>query len=301
MDRQIEDRIVALAASQYGVITRAQLRATGLLPGAVDRRIRAGRLRRLHTGVYLMGPVRPARATEMAAVLACGPEAVVSHVSAGRLWSMVRSEGGDEPVHVGVSGGGRRSRAGIVVHRVALLEPDERSVVDRIPVTAPGRTIVDLAGMVGSRELESAVARAEREGLIRRAELERLPTRYAGRPGIVALRTLLSLPGGPALTRSEAETRALGMIRRARLPPPEVNVVVGPYELDFLWREAGVAAEIDGFAHHGSRPRFESDRRRDSYLLARGIKVVRLTWRRLVRDELAAAVELGRAITRGER
>ena len=104
------------------------------------------------------------------------------------------------------------------------------------------------------------------------------------------------------MTRSEAEMRFLELVRRAGLPPPEVNVRLGRYEIDVLWRAEGIAVEVDGFRYHASRPRFEGDRRRDSWLLARGIKVIRLSWRQITDEAVATAVQVGQALTRaGER
>jgi very-short-patch-repair endonuclease len=189
---------------------------------------------------------------------------------------------------------GRRPR--IRVHRVHRLEEDERSIRHGVPVTAPARTIIDVATVVGTRELENFVARGEREGLIEREELMRLVDRHAGRPGTRAVRDLLHMGTGPALTRSEAEIRFLRLVREAGLPEPETNVVFGPYEIDFFWRSARIAVEVDGYRHHSSRPRFEGDRRKDAWLAAAGITVVRLSWDQIVRQPLSTAVQLGQAL-----
>ncbi len=102
------------------------------------------------------------------------------------------------------------------------------------------------------------------------------------------------------MTRSEAELRFLELIRRAGLPAPAVNVTFGRYEIDFLWRAQGIAVEVDGFRYHASRLRFEGDRRRDSWLLAHGIQVIRLSWRQITDDAVATAVQVGQALTRAE-
>lgn len=298
MNRKVEDRVAAAAARQHGVVARAQLVEAGLSPSAVARRLRAGRLRPLHRGVYLVGPLSPARAPEMAAVLASGPGAVVSHLSAASLWGVYPGRAG-APVDISVAAN-RGRRPGIRVHRVVGLNAEERTVLDGIPITTPGRTLVDLAAAVGSRELEGAVARAEREGLVAPDALPALVARYRGRPGTPALRAVLEAGGGPALTRSEAEARFLGLVREAGLPAPEANVRVGRYEIDFLWRAEGIAVEVDGFRHHASRPRFEGDRRKDALLLSGGIKVVRLSWRQITREAMATAVQIGQALARAD-
>lgn len=142
------------------------------------------------------------------------------------------------------------------------------------------------------------MARAEREGLVDGEAMDTLVARSRGRPGVAALRALVAAPAGPAFTRSEAEERFLALVREARLPAPELNVAIGRYEIDFLWRGAGIAVEVDGFRHHSSRPRFEGDRRKDTWLLAAGIKVVRLSWRQIVDDPVATAVQVGQVLAR---
>lgn len=307
MSRELEERIAALAARQHGVVTRGQLIEAGLSPWAVAHRLRSGRLRRLHGGVYLVGPLMPAHAREMAAVLASGPDAVVSHFSAASfrgIW-MERMDAAEKsdaaPVHVAVVGANRGNRPGIRVHRVVRLDRDEWTIEDGIPVTTPERTLADLAGMVGSRELEGMLAKAEREGLVGRESLAALPARYRGRPGMPALRAILNHQDGPALTRSEAEERFLVLLRQAGLPSPETNVRIGPYEIDFFWRAEHIAVEVDGFRHHSLRPRFEGDRRKDAWLVAQGIQVVRLSWRQITQRAMATVVQVGQTLARAGR
>jgi very-short-patch-repair endonuclease len=294
MSLEMEDRIGSVAAAQYGIVTRTQLLEVGLSSAAIERRQKSGRLRALHRGVYLVGPVMLDRTRELAAVLAGGPCAVLSHTSAVPVWGML-SMGGGAPVHVSVPGSGRGGRLGIRFHRVALAE-DERTVVDGIPITSPFRTLVDIAGILGSREVELAVAAAEREGLITGDELTALPDRYSSRPGMSVLRTLIREGTGPHFTRSEAERRCIDLLRSAGLPRPHTNVPLGPYELDLFWPVEGIALEIDGRAYHTCRHRFEGDRRKDAWLHARGIRVVRLTWRQISRDPIATAVQVGQAL-----
>lgn len=237
----------------------------------------------------------------MAAVLACAAGAVVSHRSGAALWGLFPARAADAPVEVAVVGGSNRGRPGILVRRTSALEPDERSVVEGIPVTAPGRTLVDLAAVAAARDVERALARAEREQLVAGADLPALITRYGSRPGVRLLRAVACRAGGPAMTRSEAEERFLSLIREADLPVPEVNVPVGGYEVDFLWRGRGLAVEVDGYRFHASRPSFEHDRRRATRLAALGIHVIPLTWRQLVEERTATAVQLGQALLRAER
>ena len=227
----------------------------------------------------------------MAAVLACSPDAVLSHLDAAALWAIRPDSRKDAPPHVTVVGN-RGRRPGIRVHRVDWLDGEERTEKEGIPVTTPGRTLLDLGTLLDPEELELAVARAEREGLVTETELVALVGRHAGERGTPALRAVLRLPGGPAYTRSAAERVFLRLIRDAELPAPECNVVVGCYELDFYWRSAGIGVEVDGFRYHSSRVRFEGDRRKDARLLAGGVSVVRLSWRQITRRPLATAAQL---------
>lgn len=295
MRRELEERISATAARQHGVVTRTQLVALGLSATAVGRQLRGGRLKALHHGVYLLGPIQTTRTIEMAAVLAGGAAARLSHLSAARVWTMLTSESA-AAFHVSVEGSGRGSRPGLIFHRVATFADDERAIVDGIPVTSPARTLVDIAGMLGSRDLELALAVAERAGLVTLSELNALPDRYPRRPGMAVLRALLGTTTGPAFTRSEAERRCLDLLRRAGLPRPHANVALGPYELDLLWPDEMLAIEIDGRAYHASSVRFEGDRRKDAWLRARGVEVIRLTWRQITRHELSTAVQVGQAL-----
>ena len=102
----------------------------------------------------------------------------------------------------------------------------------------------------------------------------------------------------PALTRSEAERRALELIRAARLPTPETNVHIHGHEVDLLWREQRLVVEIDGYAFHSSRRSFERDRRKDRELAAAGYLILRITWRELTDERDAVVATLSAALTR---
>lgn len=295
MRAELEEQIEALATRQHGVVTRAQMLELRLSGSAVGRRLKSGRLRPLHLGVYRLAPLGSERTTEMAAVLAGGPKAVLSHTNALHVWGLLRIDP-PRPVHVTVGGGGRSRRPGIVFHRTSALAQDERSQVDRIPVTSPARTIVDAAAILGTRAIEQAIGAAEREGLLSERELSTLPDRYAHRPGLPVLRALLGKRTEREFTRSEAERRFLELIRAGGLPNPHTNVSVGPYELDLLWPQEGVAVEIDSWAYHSSRSHFEGDRRKDNWLRARGIEVIRVSWRHITRRATETAVLVGQAL-----
>ncbi len=297
MKRDVEQRIAGLAARQHGVATRRQLLEAGLSRFTIVHRVASGRLTPLHRGVYLALPVPLPHTRFMAAVLACGAGAALSHGSGASLWEWM-----DVPdahrVDVTVARN-RGRRPGIRVHRVPL-EQDERTEKDGIPVTTPGRTLLDLAAVLSRRELEGVVARADRERLVPLDTLPALLARYRGHRGVPSLETVLGQVGGPALTRSAAEETFLALVEHARLERPRVNVRVGPYELDFLWRDVGIAVEIDGFRYHSARARFEGDRRRDAQLAAAGIAVIRLSWRQITQEAMPTAVQLGQVLARAE-
>jgi very-short-patch-repair endonuclease len=291
--RRLESAIAELAARQRGVVTRAQLLEIGLTRGAIDRRLKSARLHSLYRGVYLVGHSRTTEgARELGAALACGARAVVSHRSAAGLWRLLPAAPGD--IDVTVAGDDRRARSGIRVHRVADLDRCDVRRLGGIPVTAPARTILDLAAVVSTRELERAVAEAHARGLARRAELVALLARCPRRAGVAALRSLIALNASAALTRSEAEERLLALVRTAELPAPEVNVRFGRHEVDFAWRQQGLIVEVDGFRFHSSRAAFERDRSRDAELASLGFRVIRVTWRQIV-DRPAAVVPGSRA------
>lgn len=295
-----DDRIVAIAARQHGVVGRAQLLASGLTPRMVASRVAAGRLRPLHRGVYLLGglrgPLEPERAREMAAVVACGTGAVLSHRSAAWLWGVLSRPDPAAPVEITIPTRARRGRPGIRVRRSGL--SGETTRFDGIPVTNPARTLRDLSSLVSAPELDRAAARFERRGLIDPSEMSFLPARHRGRPGAPLLRAALWCGDGPALTRSRAEERFLDLVRGGRLPRPRTNTVVRGHEVDFLWPVEKLVVEVDGFRFHGSRGSFEDDRRRDAELVAAGLRVLRVTWRQIAEEADATLVRVAQALAR---
>jgi len=293
------ERVIAtLAAHQHGVVARGQLLQAGLKSGAIGSRVRRRRLRAMHRGVYLVGPVAPPLARPMAAVLACGEGAFLSHRSAAALWSLGPYSIDAPSIDVTVVARDCGHRPGIRAHRMRALQSDETTTRNRIPITTPARTLLDLASLVPERELEAAVAEAERRRLAADRRLLALVARYPRRPGTRVLQQLLEGAEQPAFTRSEAEKRFLALIRRSQLDSPEVNARIGPYEVDFLWREQRLVVEVDGFAYHSDRAAFERDRRRDADLAALGYTVVRVTWRQLVDEPAAVVARVAQALAR---
>lgn len=311
---------MALAADQHGVVSRSQLERAGLSIDVADRYLRIGRMTRLHRGVYQLGPAAGPHARLMAAALACGDTAALSHLSGAGLWRLLIES--DGIVDVTVSGRSE-SRAGIRVHR-AQLRPDEVTVMQGMRVTTPARTLYDLAGMVVESRRELPARGPIRNGAdnssrvvvhrdVERALAEALVQRFTTRPAMLAwldhrhghgaslLRELLESNVKPALTRSEAEERFLDLVRRGNTGDPAVNVIVERYEVDFLWRAERLIVEVDGHRYHASKRAFENDRRRDAVLAAAGYTVMRVTWDQLTHEHEAVLVRLARALCRAER
>lgn len=287
--------ILDLAARQHGVVTRAQAGAAGVAGHVLDYRVRTGLLTRIHRGVYRVGPVTAPRMREMAAVLACGPGAVLSHGSAAGLWGIADVLDPEEPVHVSVPRRIRGPAHGVRVHRAAVA-PRERTERYGIPVTDAPRTLLDLAAGVSALAVEAALAQAEARGLVTLDQVEARLAAHTGRGGSRGLRAALEGFGGPALTRSKAERRLLRLLRKAEIPPPRVNAIVHGWEVDFTWPDRRVAVEVDGYEFHRGRPAFERDRRRDGVLTGAGWRVLRITWRQLERRPEAFLVQLAGAL-----
>lgn len=278
--RHADGRIYELAGAQHGVVTRSQLVESGVSPGAIDHRLRKGTLRRIHRGVYSAGPIAARYRLEMAAVLACGPSAALSDRTAAAVWGLAPPRHREAPIDVVGPRSLRGPASGVRLHR-RVLSSDEVSTRHGIPLTTPPRTLLDLASSLGPHQLERTLAGALRRGLVGLDAIEAMLLRHPRRRGCRALRALVRDAAGPALTRSEGEARFLALLRKGGVPRPRVNAVVGGLEVDFLWPEHGIVAEVDGFAFHSHRSAFENDRRRDAILAAGGLTVVRVTWRQL--------------------
>lgn len=282
-----------IATRQHGIVTRTQLLAAGFSDDVIDGRIHTRRLVPIHRGIYLVGVVAPPYARELAACLACGPRAVLSHRSAGVFWRIVKRRA-RSVVEVTIPEGYRR-RPGLRVYRMRTLLPDEVTRMKGVPITTAARTLYDLAGCLPRRSLERAVAEAIALGRTTVAEVRAMAERQAGRRGAGRLRAVLG-PGEPPRTRSEAEERFLGLVRRDGLGLPAVNSRVGGHEIDFFWPAERLAVEVDGFAYHSSPRAFERDRRRDAEFAALGVRVVRVTWRQITEEPKAVLRRLRGAL-----
>ena len=266
-----------MAERQHGVVAVEQLYSLGLSDRQVRRLVAADWLLPIHQGIYAVG-YRPLtrRGEWIAALLAMGGGAVLSHRSAAALWE-IWPEGNSKAVEViSPRRHGRQRRAGIKVHRPEVLPPEELTERDGIPVTSAARTVLDLATSLRGRRLERAIDEAARFCTAEELAAAAYRTR---RPGSHALRAALARhqPGTTA-TRSELEERFLALCRQRNLPQPEVNVPLLDYVVDFLWPSVGLVVEVDGQATHGTPGAFHSDRDRDGRLTVAGYRVVRFTW-----------------------
>jgi len=282
----IDWEIARSAASQHGVVTTRQLVESGLSRAAISKRVRAGRLHRLHQGVYAVGHVGLSwEGRWMAGVLACGNGAVLSHASAAALWKLLPPEDGRIDVSLPTRNGCRQRR-GLRIHRCPSLAvsplptsglqkrlPRLVTVCAHIPVTIPERTLADLRGAVRPYLVRKATRQAEFLGLpLGEIETDR--------------------------TRSDMERDFLRLCRRHRLPEPEVNVGVGRWTVDFLWRAQLLAVETDSYATHGGRTTFDDDRRRDLELRRAGFAVHRFSELQLEAEPAAVAADVAAALRR---
>lgn len=292
-------KIARLAGRQHGVVSTSQLHEAGLSRDAIRRRVEGGRLHRVHQGVYAVGHAGlPVGGRWMAAVLACGGMhggerdghglievldywgAALSHLSAAQLWGLLPPSGG--PVEVSVPGdGGRKRRRGIRLHRSFALLPASVTIRSGIPVTAPARTIADLERV--SKGSNRLISLRELRRAIRQANVLDLPVDEDQRDR----------------TRSDLERGFLRLCRQRGFPHPEVNVRVGPYLVDFLWRRRRLVVETDGYASHRGRAAFEDDRGRDLDLRARRFEVIHLCGKQIDEEPERVAEVVGAALRVG--
>jgi very-short-patch-repair endonuclease len=285
-----ERRLAALARRQQAMVSHVQLKELGLGASGIAKRARSGRLSRMYRGVYHAGHGPPTRKGRfMAAVLACGDGAVLSHRSAAVLWGLMH--GGPEHPEVTVPRNGGRGHAGIAVHRSPLPASD-KTTHEGIPVTTVARTLIDLADVVSRRSLERAFDRAEYQ----RLDFSGLRVISQRRGASLLAAVMAEHEAGTTMTRSALEEGMLALCREAALPLPEVNRHVEENEVDFVWRERAAIVETDGWRAHGTRRAFERDRVRDAELTVAGWRVLRITHARLEREPEAVANQLRRLL-----
>lgn len=288
------DRVIGeLAEPQHGLVTRQQLLDRGIRSGAIEGRVGCGQLHVVHRGVYAVGHrLLSVHGRWMAAVLACGPGAVLSRRSAGQLWQIVPPASHWPEV---TRPPACRGLNGIAVHR-GLVRPDERGELLGIPVTSVARTQFDLAGVLSKRGLERAMNEAEVRGLTDRLSLWDLLERYPRRRGAANLRALLGARVPVGVTESELEELFVGFLDAYGLPRPRLNATLPIrgrlLRPDCMWPERRLLVELDGRAAHGTDQAYEGDRQRDRILLVEGWRSMRVTWHQLRAEPAAIAADL---------
>lgn len=290
----VDGRIGEIAGAQRGRVSRGQLIEGRIDRRAIDRRIRNGHLIIKHPGVYVVGHTAEVElGDETAALLACGPNALLSHHSAATVWGL--RPGRARPIHVTVPRGQHGVRPeGVIVHRTVL--PTERMTHLDLPITSPARTMLDIAAGLSAREVEYILEEGlGPKRLLTEAAVAEVAARAGRHPGAGTLRRVLATRTG-TLTESKAQRRLLELIRNAGLPFPKTEQPLLGYRVDLLWPELKLIVEVDGYQSHGTRGAFEHDRRRDARLQAAGFTVIRVTAREIEYRPWAVIAQLAQAI-----
>ena len=292
--------VANLAARQQGVVSARQLGALGLTRASISRWAASGRLHRVHRGVYAVGHrVLSADGHRLAAVLACGDEALASHITAAVIWGLRHGTG--RVVHVAVDPAcGNRSRPGIRVHRSRSLTPGDHATVRGIPVTSVARTLADLGDVAPATHVRSAFAAAERLQLLDMAAIDdALAAAGNRRRGARILGELLrAYDPRWSQSRSDLELAMLDLLEAHDLPAAEINAwVAGRYVADLLWPDRRLVVEVDSDRYHRSPSARRADARRDHDLRRLGYRVLRISEHDLAGAHPAVAERIRRALT----
>jgi very-short-patch-repair endonuclease len=274
-------RLLELVEAQHGVVAMWQLEGCGYSRWVVSRRVKAAELHPIHRGVYAVGHRRLSyRGRWMAAVLACGPEALLSHHAAAALWDLRPIPQGQTDVTAPV----RRTHDGVRCH-VSSVPAQDRTTIDGIAVTGLERTYLDYAERATPRQLTEALEAGQRRNIFDFRKLQSLIDRSPGRKALKRLKTAIAqLTDNPEWTQSKLERDFRHLIRTAPLPKPSMNVVVEGEPVDCAWNDQKLVLELDGYGYHNTKRSFEDDRRRDAKLQLRGWRVIRVTYDRLQAD-----------------
>lgn len=290
-------RVWRLARAQHGVVALFQLLELGYTLSAIKHRIAKGRLHPVRRGVYAVGRPDLTREGEwMAAVLSCGPGAVLSHLSAAALWRICRER--DRAVHVSIDAGGVRCQRDIIIHRRPGLDEDATRCAG-IPVTTPVRTLLDIATRLPRGTLEAAVNEADKLDLVDPESLRAGLESRKGQHGVRPLRALLDRTTF-VLTDSELERRFLRIARRARLPNPQTQARVNGFRVDFYWPDLGLIVETDGLRYHRTPSQQTRDRLRDQTHTAAGLTPLRFTHGQIRYEPKSVQVTLEAVARRGQ-
>jgi len=286
-----------LAEQQHGVVSIRQLeRMLGYSRKAVQRDVASGRLHPLHRGVYGVGHRRLSPyGHSLAAVLACGPNALLSHGSAAWLWGISRY--GPAPLHV-TSPIPRKPRSPIRLHHSRILTEADRRIEENIPLTSLPRTLLDCAAEYRLPRLQRMLERSEELGVFDLGPVEELLERSGRHKGRRGLRRAIALYAPVPFTRSGFERRFFEAVLKAGLPRPSTNYVEAGFELDVYWPERRFAVELDTYATHGTQAAFERDHLRDEDLTLAGIELIRVTDVRFHREPEAVLERVATLLAR---
>lgn len=269
-EQPIDWAVFEFAAWQYGLVETRQL-MTLMTAESVRRREVSGRLHRQFRGVYSVGHEELTQEGKwLAAVLASGPTAALSHRSAAHHLELIH-ESPEWFVEVTASTRGRRAQNGIRLYETTRLPPEQFTTHKRIRTTSPARTIADLAAVASKRQVERAIGRAE---ILYSLSASELLDAARFRKGAPVIREIMGEPE-TTMTRSTLEDDFLALIVSAGLAAPKVNEKVAGKEVDFLWERQKLIVETDGDENHLARSARHRDRKRDAKLTARGYTVLR--------------------------
>lgn len=273
--------------------------ALGYSRAVMVRLVRDGHLIRVHRGVYAVGHLRlSARGRWMAAALACGDDAVLSHRAASALWDLSQTPAG--AIDVTAPGHSRRRIPGVRFHGARTLHPDDRTTIDGIPVTALPRTMLDQATDLNSQRVRTLLEQAQRRDLVNLVAFDALLARSPGHHGAGKLRAALSeLQDEAPWTQSELERRFLEFLRARHLPEPHTNVPMDGILADCFWPEHNLVAELDGYRFHRDRRTFESDREKGIVHARAGRRAIQITQRMLTRQAQKLEGDLGALLRTG--
>ncbi len=284
--------LAALAEAQFGVVTSAQLVALGFSSSAISRMVGSGRLVPLYRGVYAVGHAQLlARGRWLAAVLACGEGAALSHTKSASLSDLRNCE--RSLVDVTVAGRTRSGQRGIRLHRVRHLHPDDVTEIDGIRVTTIARTLLDLCDVLPAIQVRRAFEKAERMDRLDYRALRLVAERAHGRRALKVFLPLIAEDHSPAArAKSDLEARFLDFVRERDLPTPAVNSLVGGHEVDAHWSGTKLVVELDSWEFHRNKRSFHADRRKWLHLRSQGFDVLVVTDPILRReqDRIAGAI-----------
>lgn len=290
-------KVAVIANCQRGRISRRQMRLAGLSDDTIDRLAATGHLHRRHRGVFTVGHTAPTPlGEETAALLACGEGAMLSHHTAALLWRLIPH--GDRAIHVTTGGRHGPCPHGVRSHRSSSLAEADVRIHHGLPVTSPGRTLLDLAGVAELPLVERAVEEAITQRLVSEAELRARASAASGHRGAPRITAILDAQREPGITKSKAERRFRRLLRAAQLPDPLTNVRLHGYSVDCYWPDLGVVIEVQGYRFHSGRRAFERDTRKAARLTAAGLNVSYVTWLQMDAEPFAVVARVAQTLAR---